>query len=410
MEIEKYINTNITEKCDKKTLLNKISNLFGGRVEVTSYENDNYTECTNYYTLNLKPEIHNPNALELTCHGLVFNLENKLVCWNLPLMMKMDDKITGEINENVIKTIPLWKELYDGTAIKMFYDGKWILSTNRQIDANIAKYNSEITFAELFKKYLGGNSDLTPEEKYKNLCEMLNKNYNYIFVIHSKETCKYLKNKIKPKIIHTETYDIKNNKNVPFTTDEIEKTNGETGKILLKNEGIYKYVTRPGLYVVKSSEEIKKIYNDDEIYGLVGLMLIGDIICGYKLINDKVWKKIEYMSNNPNINYNIINNICQGRGEEFSVLYPEYKNDVTELNNKISKSAKKIYDIYIKCFVLCRNIAHYKKEIGQWCKPVIFKLHDFYNNGGGKITYDITREIMLSLGAPVVASIVGIDF
>ena len=412
MEIENFINLNIKENYDKKTLFSKLSQLFCERVEILAYDNDNYTDYTNFYCLNLKQDVPNPAPFEMACHGLIFNMQNKLVCWNLPNLYQIDNKITGEIDTKITDNITKWKELYDGAVMRMFYDEtnkKWILTTTRQIDANVAKWNNTTNFADLFKKYLYGSKNLTSEQKYINFCKSLNTDYNYIFVLHIKETCKYLKSKIKPKIIHVETYNIKKHEIVPFLKSDIESANENTGEMVIKKEGIYEFVEPTKFYNFEKKENIKNKYNSDDVYGLIGLLSLNNVICGYKLINDKVWKKIEYMSNNPNVSYNIVNNICRGKKEEFMTLYPELKNDIIDLDLKISKSAKKIYEIYMKCFVSGRNNPSYKKEIGQWCKPVIFFMHDYYCGGNGKITYEVTKHLMMSLGAPVVASIIGIN-
>ena len=554
MEVEKFINEKITSFKDKNDLISQLNQLFCGRVSVSTFDEGKYTE---YYILMLKQGINDPSSIENLCYGLIFNMKNKLVCWNHSVLQNID--------QNLFKGINVWKEMYDGTSIRMFYDcGNWIISTNRYIDACVAKWGTKSSFGDMFKKYLKGSQTDTPEQKYTKFCAELNKEYNYFFVVQSRETCKYIKVN-EPRIIHVETFDLLHHRLISIQSDEIknlseiisneeiesnaiktspekesttqkeniadankqivnnkikinegvvdnqnisndtkntkslvkedkqtsikEEIDTKNTKLLVKEDkqtsikeeidtkilvkkntpktnrsnkkkkpinnkslntknggtyknkrkskrthikldqlieakityeeiknetekiGIYKYVEPVNIYVYTKWDAFINKINSSSCFGLIGSILIGETcqIYSFKLINYEIYKKINFMPNNPNIEYNITRIICEKKEDEFIKYYPEYKEKIEILKKRFDSISEDIYKKYKEFYIGKKKITRAsKKLIPIWMRPVLFHIHDRYYSGYGKVNLDFVKTCFYECGTPVIASVINI--
>lgn len=258
------------------------------------FENNNLEEYVN----NLQGKIYSLNNLNIITfndrvydnilsdfdrhlRGLIYNnVTKELVSISYPCVYNVISegiKLNDEQNKlNPGEYLEMYP-LHDGTLIRLtFYrhdktlpEGKWIMSTNNKIDAYDSKWNSSLSFGELFSSIVN----------YEQLINNLNKNYIYIYLLCHKDNpivvkydetvCYHYDTLLNPN-----QYEFDNETILLQSLDSIKliEDSSESPLIRLPSNNEYDVTVQlNNLEIIAEDSAVVEIQSDDDIYELVNL-------------------------------------------------------------------------------------------------------------------------------------------
>lgn len=255
------------------------------------------------------------NEIVRECRGLIFDNKFKPVC--VPFFK------FGNYGENYCPDID-WKsarvqEKIDGSLIKVwFYDDKWRISTNGTINANKSDLGKSLfsvldipfeTYGQLFYK---------AAENVGLDFEKLNKNYTYMFELVSP----YNKVVVPYKDITIYHIGTRNN----LTLEELDEDIG---------------VQKPKHFDLHTLEDCietaKKMPYSEEGYVVV------DKNWNRVKIKSPQYVAVHHLKNNRDLNIaSLVQLIRTNETEEFCIYFPEYKEFIEKLKNKLQDTIEQM--------------------------------------------------------------------
>jgi hypothetical protein len=311
-------------------------------------------EDVNFPTLFLIYNGDNSNkdlAIVNECNGIILDKNTfQIVCYSFN---KCSEQIT--IPDNLDKNNLYIENAIEGTLVRYFnYNGTWILSTKKCIDASKSRWISTKSFYQLFEECLLG----------KNIIEILNPNYCYSFIITHPEN-NIVVNYIEPFLYHICTRDM-------ITMNEIEE-----------DIGIFK-LTKTLITKDKIDDIIQNIIITKQLC-FEGLIFI-DINYNRWKIRNPYFKRAREVWGNTN---NRLFRFIELRKDidllyEYLTYFPKDQDIFNSFEYSIKELASYILSIYIRKHILKNNT-----KIPYYLVKIIYKLHgDFIKD---KIRTDLNK-------------------
>lgn len=261
----------------------------------------------------------------MMCRGLVFK-GDELITRALPYAQEyvVDvDTIPSIDRSDDENRVFLLKE---GTVIRVFYSGKWYVSTNRKLDAFNSRWGCSTTYGEFFKDAIERQTSST----YDEFLSTLNKNRQYLFLLTSNTENRIVCRYNTSEAIHIGTF------NGPDSFDMDNSTLGLPRPIEIKNEDLVEYVR-----------------NVDPFKSMGVVIMNVRTLSQVKLLNKKYHHFASLRSNDPNVIYRYLKiRTNEDVKKEFLELYPEHGYTFRKCENVISKLIDMIYTAYRARFIM----------------------------------------------------------
>lgn len=287
------------------------------------------------------------------CRGVILEKNtNKIICYTF----NKKKEITVEDAEKVYESI-------DGTHVKLFYyEGKWLKSTTRCINAYNAYWYSTRSFGELFDECDSGQIHY----------DLLNKNYCYGFVICHTDN-RIVTDYHENRLVHVCTRDL-SVEGYPFIDVDI----GVDKPMELSKNEVYDFEKNnphnEGIIVWKGGFHNKIKF---ESYNMI--------------------KNLRINSNNPLFEY--ITNICNGKKDVYTSIYDERKDEFMNYDRKINNIVYGLHRSYMDYHV---NRVKIIGQINKMYWKHMYNLHGKHKKDNTKITRDVVKDYLISLDPPQV--------
>jgi hypothetical protein len=262
---------------------------------------------------------------------------NKPVCYTFEKMSRHFPDEWDLTNCNITTSC-------DGSQIKVFYyNGIWVVSTTRRIDASCSYFFSNKSFREMFQ-------DASESLNWDR--DTLNKNCCYSFVLAHPD------NRVVAR--HTK----------PFLTHVFTR-NMETYEVI--NDNIC--IPRPQSFSFNNKNDIWKTIKRLPYYKEGFVVQKGDVFI--KLVNSKYQevKDLRGSSNSPLFHY--FNLKKQNKIRTFLSYFPESSETFKYFENCFQNLCLLAYNEYI--LLRIRKVI-LPPQVLQWLRPVLYKLHGLHIN------------------------------
>ena len=314
------------------------------------------------------------------CRSVIFNSENKVVCFAPPKSTHTDSFITKYSLDDVSVVA---EEFVEGTMINVFWDktigdnGGWEIATRNSVSANYAfyQYSAKHTFRSMFQEACKENN---------LVLENLNKNYCYSFVLQ------HPKNRIvvpfkKPNLYLVAVYSFEHDEYNDcdyfdkiivhsVVLDKIEASNLQYFGLENANIQFPKKYTDCKNY----TELIEKYASMNTPYNVVGVVIYNRNTGERTKIRNPAYEQVRQLrGNQPKLQYQYLYLRNQGKIADFLKYFPENKPNFSEFRDQVHLFTNTLFSNYISCYI--------KKE-----KPLIeypeqyrthmFNLHRKYLN------------------------------
>ena len=238
------------------------------------------------------------------------------------------------------------EEIIDGTMINVFYDGEWMISTKTILGAQTRFYQDAPTFADMFQDAC----------IHCNLfLNRLNPLHCYSFVLQHPD------NRIvtpidEPKLYLVEVYRIEDNV-IHLCLD--------------RHEFATTWVRYPETFFFSTEEDIQS-YLLNEPYSKKGIMIKKGFQRG-KYINPAYTHVETIHGNHHHLTFAFLQHLTTQ--EEWLLYYPEYTNDASKYQSRLTTYIDLLYVYYVECFI------HKKKGLKEYdnlYKYHLYALHGLY--------------------------------
>lgn len=287
-------------------------------------------------------ESDNSIPLVRECNGIILEKEtNKIVCYSFERCEDLET-INPKINLNEAR----FDIAIDGVLIRVFnYNGTWIISTKKCIDAKKARWLTKKSFHEMFE-------EVFPTEKIANM----DPNDCYSFILCHPDNNMVVKYET-PKIYHIATRNM-------MTLQEYEKDIG--------------IEQSPKQLVVNADVSILNQLMTEQQSNYEGYILVDSTYHRQKF-SSPYYKKAREVWGNTN---NRFFRYCQIRAEgpakmeEYIKFFPQETAEFLGYETRISTFGKKVFETYQD-----RHVRRKQINIPQYLKRVIYDIHgDFLKN------------------------------
>ena len=343
MEVQKWIEENLTDYLSKMKKLNLKVNTYNGLTIVRSNRNREY-DLESYPWIRF-------------CRGLVIDRESNRVVFVPP---EKSVELSLDEVRNKKDDFTKYQPLIDGTMINLFYHrNEWILTTRSSIGAN-NRWDGNDSFRSLFFSII---------EKDK-LFEQLNKKMTYSFVlVHQK--CRNVSCVEQNMIILVEQY-LKSENNIvkseldtiigvaninEFTSDFIEEYDKDL------------YFSIKGFTAKNDKQRIKYINPN--------FSRVQDLKINY---NNKLLHYIE-LRQNSNLT-------------EYLTYFPEESHNFMMYRDIFNEIKHDLYSSYQSCFVKKRAKL---REVDYYMRPLLIELHKQYLETKNVTTMSVVSDYMHNL-------------
>lgn len=333
---------------------------------------------------------YDKNSSDLTdseirkCRGLVLSKRDNSVVCLVPIKSVSNDSFNNNFNKNP-KQFKI-QDFVDGTMINVFYyNGIQYISTRSCLNAK-CKWESDQTFAELFKECLGNT--------LKNY-ERLDENYCYSFVIQHPENT-IVKKYLVPDLLLT----------------LVSKINSD-GSVMFYDP--YNFVTERELDFRTPTEinfnRIEDIYGyvnslDDSEQGVVIHDISNNSIqVRTKIRNSKYdyLRKLKGSTNNKLYLFFELRKRANGAFENYLNYFEEDRVLFNKYRNNLYHFTQRLFQNYLDCFAnkddngtpLKRH-----KDIDYELKPLVAELHGEYLKTKKKTTKNTVIQYLHNLPIP----------
>jgi len=252
----------------------------------------------------------------VVCNGGVFpyeyseNDENKFMEKMTELNHKLEDMDVGYS--------------FEGTVIRIFYHGKWYISTHRKLDSGRSKWGSNNSFKDLFENALKENYNLS----LKDLFTRLNLRCQYTFMLMADENTRFV---CSPKGL----------KKVYF----LGSTDPEDA--CLKIDGLPK----PKFEDMTITSIFGFVKGLKYPFDYQGILLTHTSGSQYRIMNEEYIKLFKVRNNEQSIPYRYLQLKTQNNQEMIELLkqlYPQYISTFNLYDENISKLVDLIFQEYDK--------------------------------------------------------------
>lgn len=248
----------------------------------------------------------------------------------------------------------------EGTLLRVFhFNGKWIISTNRKLDAFSSYWSSRLSFGQLFLNHL---LELYPNQTNHALeyfHSKLDENNTYFFLVQSNYENRVVCNVADPKLYYVGKYVGKDYSvlhrgdfdTIP-TIDVIPKDNINNSQDIIDyiTGCVVPFETQGLLLFHKSRNEQIKVYHPE-----------------YR----RYWK---IRNNVPNLQLRYLQLRLTSRDDlsQFFALYPKFRPTADSMENTILAVSRFIYDAYVNRFIrkqyvsIPREMYHILKMAHEW--------------------------------------------
>ncbi len=296
----------------------------------------------NLYLICQTEESDNSIPFVRECNGIILEKNtNKIVCYSFEKCEDMEN-INPKININEAR----FDIAIDGVLIRVYnYNGIWMISTKKCIDAKKARWLTTKSFHEMFE-------EVFPTEKIANM----DVNDCYTFILCHPENNMVVKYET-PRLYHIATRNM-------VTFQEYEKDIGieQSPKQNIVNGDVSvlnQLMTQPNLnyegYIIVDSSYKRQKFSSPyykrarEVWGNT---------------NNRFYRYCEIRKEGPTLM------------EEYIKYFPQDVNDFSKYENKIIDFGKKVFETYQD-----RHVRRKQINIPPYLKRVIYDIHgDFLKN------------------------------
>ncbi len=287
-------------------------------------------------------ESNNTISFVRECNGIILEKEtNKIVCYSFEKCEDMES-VNPKINLDEAR----FDIAIDGVLIRVYnYNGVWMVSTKKCIDAKKARWLTQKSFHDMFE-------EVFPTEKIANL----NTNSCYSFILCHPDNNMVVKYEA-PRLYHIATRNME-------TLKEYECDIGieQSPKQMIINRDLSlleQLTTTPnlnyeGYILVDSNYQRQKIVSPyykraREVWGNT---------------NNRFFRYCEIRKSGPKLT------------EEYIKLFPQDTKDFLDYEVRVTNFGKKVFEVY-----QARHVQRKQIEIPQYLKRVIYDIHgDFLKN------------------------------
>ena len=267
----------------------------------------------------------------------------------------------------------LVNEWIEGTMITLFYDKEhhlWEMATKGAVGANYWYYRNQYVISR------DNDSSVPPQPTFREMFidaigtdqfdEHFDASRNYVFVLQ--HPANHIVLDIKhPRVYLVAVYTISENRAVFVSPNEYEKT--ETSSDHSYNIHFpQRFEFRPDSYTTDLVEKYCSIHSDHRMVGLMFTNLhTGERMA---LENPRYSDVREIRGNHPNLQYQYLCLRSMGKVEEFTKLFPQYRELFWNFYMDFSKYVTNLHQSYVSYYVKKTGIQISKKYF-----PLIYKIH-----------------------------------
>ena len=333
-------------------------------------------ECDDLFTLMFSDESPKDHPAVNQCVGPVFDKKDKILRgYGLDrteeLVIDPRDPVWGSL-DRVDLTTDRVIQYVEGIKLTVFhYSGKWRISTTRVIDAFKSFWSSSKSFGTMFMeacKMLHPQMHAQLKDGSKE--GPLNEQQSYVFILSTPDH-KFIKEVLKPALIHASTFCLNDKK---YVTRDLGVPKQTT-------------VTFPNLDVLKQKvNTLEPLHPGYIIEGSSRLRII-----------TTEYKRIQGLRGNTPDPFRHYLDVRQGgvAYEELLYYYPEFRNIGDYVEAKINELACAIYELYLAFFIKRLERPHLDKTLFV----TLMQLHSDYHRTGIKRTKTIVYQRVSSMPA-----------
>jgi hypothetical protein len=269
---------------------------------------------------------------------------------------------------------------YSGTRMMLWNSGTndqpvWRLSTSKAVNAFESKWNTEVSFGQMFTDLLS---------KYhlslSTFCENLNSSYSYSFMMVHPDMHNIVSSNSNGNLYLVGVYDVDNYQHIDIDFAHQQMFNSFNNLV--------------------SKIDTTRYNSFEELYQLFGRIgngtSVGEIITDVNYNYYKVLNKDFSSVHNANcVAHNDVEGYFQLRNEPtakelYENMFPDkvYGNQLVE--EEIKKVVKTLHSLYVQKFPMKQNIGHLDKPIDVFLRHVI---HNYYMQTKEKIKFDKVLEL-----------------
>lgn len=329
-------------------LTNQVEKTDDSELQIYSYKT-----CSNNSSDDLK-----------ACRGLVFD-DSKLIASSLGY--------TDEYNETQILDIPYDISKYiffpakEGTLLRLFFHGKWYLSTHRKLDAFNSRWGCDESFGEIFLKCL--------ETTLDDLTAKLDTSHVYFFLIRNTKNTRIVSHPPETyQMYHVGT--LLNNEKFDMTS------------IGLPQQERVEYVSLGEL------DAYVRMCDPFQTQGVIGFNPENGK--QVKIVNSAYQNYVVIRNNEPDVQFRFLElwrDQTSPLFKTFLELYPQFSSKVLLYTNYSYKIAKYLHNLYFQKFVKKEKIVCQKDE---W--SILSNVHQWFweERSSRKVTFDVMYKMVLS--------------
>lgn len=302
----------------------------------------------NYVHISYDRSISNmENNIVKECRGVIYDLDTKKI---ISISLKCKNTLEHFL-ENVHWNNCVIEESIDGTLINLFYSNNvWRVSTKKTFDAE-CKWLSTKTFRELFWETLNNESRFNLNH--------LNKDFCYSFILCHPE-CRNITKYDKPMLFHISSIYLNNlneyDEDIGIQKPSVLKLDNYNilnchsyNELLVKLDKLH--YTKEGFMLYSKDRKYRtKLFGKEHLR-------VKDLKGSYSVMDLRI---VELRGMNNKLN-------------EFLEYFPEYKNNVDIMENRI----KKIGILILQYYTLVKKEKK-QTDIPPILKKVIYELHGEY--------------------------------
>ena len=360
----------------------------GNQIRLSDSDPQNNLDMYSYITC----ENHDPDIIK-KCNGIIFQ-QNEIILNGLPF-------IETYLSNDVEKISLLLNNLssfrcflsYEGITLRVFYyKNKWLVTTNKKLNAFRSKWSSKDSYGNMFKNsidFLYSTNktfrDLIGENNskpYSSFLKTLNKNHVYLFKVQNTYDNRIVCNAPESPC----TYHIGTFINNQFNLDD--------------NIG----VSKPSEKLFQNSNEIIDFVNKLSVHENIGLDLYDQDNNPYLIMNSEYHKLHSVRGNEPSIKFRYLQiRMDREKVDMLYYLYPKFADQFDNYENILYECAKKINYNYIKRFIKKKYITVPREEY-----QIMKQCHQWHLQDRERNRISLTKiiEVMNNQNASILNSII----
>lgn len=304
------------------------------------------------------------------CRSLVFDQNNKLLCFAPPKSIQMDNFIQSYQER---KPQIMAEEFVEGTMINVFWnETDWEMTTRSIIGAETTFFDSSKTFRTLFlEACLECNLEFSA----------LNKDYCYSFVLQHPES------RIVTPILKPDLYLI--------AVYKIEQNDEQLVVHQLECSSILPCIKTPKTFDFSSYGELINTYGNQSEYHVVGVMLVNKETGERAKIRNPAYEHVRQLrGNQPKLQYHYLCLRKDGKVSEYLKYYPEHKSAFTLFRTQVHLYTNTLFIYYVDCFI--KRMKPLKEYPSQF-KTQMYHIHQHYLSELREKKQHVTHSVVVNI-------------